>query len=154
MIQDFKMRRFGRGRPILGAAVVVGASRSAARHEVANQAQMSAEAQRQADSAHQRQLQEEAERDQKTQLAIQAALVEERSRDKSPMQPIQHFEQPHQQRGAVVGYCAACGTQRIAGHKFCSQCGTMHENAVDSGVAPPEYLETRDQVEDSKDLLA
>jgi hypothetical protein len=154
MIQDFKMRRFGRGRPVLGAAVLVGASRSAARHEVAKQDQMSAEAQRQADAAHQRQLQEEAERDQKTQLAIQAALVEERSRSKSPMPPVQHVEQSHQQRGAVAGYCAACGTRRIAAHKFCSECGTMHENAVNSGVPPPEYLETKGQVEDSKNLLA
>lgn len=143
-----------RGRPILGAALIVGASRGAARHEVAKQGQISAEAQRQAEAANQRQLQEEAARDQKTQLAIQTALVEERSRSKSPMPSVQHNVQPVQQRGGQAGYCTACGAQRNPANRFCGECGNRHEEALSSGLPPPEYLEARDQAKDSKDLLA
>jgi hypothetical protein len=142
-----------RGRPLLGAAVVVGASRSAARHEVARQSQMSAEALRQADAANQRQMQEEAARDQKTQLAIQAALAEERSRSKSPMPHEHHTQQLNQQGGAVVGYCAACGMQRMAVDKFCSRCGKMHAETLNAGGAPPQYLGEGALADDSKVLL-
>jgi hypothetical protein len=132
------MPRLMRGRPILGAAVVVGASRSVARHEVAKQNQMSTEAQRQADAVYQKQMQEEAARDQKTHLAIEAALVEERSRSKSPVPPIHHTQESGQPRGAVTGYCSTCGAQRTVTDRFCSRCGTMHAEANFAAGPPPQ----------------
>jgi hypothetical protein len=142
-----------RRRPLLGAAVLVGASRAAARHEVVRQDQISIEAQRQADAAHQRQMQEEAARDQKTQLAIQAALEKERSRSKSPIPHINENQQSGHPRGAVAGYCATCGAQCIATDRFCVSCGTMYPQLNTAGSAPPQYLETGPQNNDSKDLL-
>jgi hypothetical protein len=101
-------------------------------------------------------MQEEAARDQKTQQAIQAALVEERSRSKSPMPPVHHAQEAGQRTGAVVGYCAACGVQRLATDRFCSGCGTMHVASHQSNIAagsPPRYLEEGPMAEDSKELL-
>jgi L-fucose isomerase-like protein len=154
-MQALKMPRFMRGRPLLGAAVVVGASRSVAKHEVAKQNQMSSDAQRQADAAYQQQVQEEAARDQKTHLAIEAALADERSRNKSPMMHSnQEIIYSGQRREGVTGYCAACGTQRAATDRFCGGCGMKHAEAVMVERSPPEYLETGVSVDDSKDLLA
>jgi hypothetical protein len=143
------MRRFGRGRPLLATAVIVGASRNAARSQVAAQAQMNAEAERQAEAHYQRQVQEEAAREQKTQAQIQAALAEERSRSKSPMPPAQHNDQSGQ---PIIGFCPACGHQRTAVDKFCSACGKMlvQENALQN---PPQYLESEHQLKDPRDRL-
>src|ERR1700761_1846823 len=109
-----------RRRPLLGAAVVVGASRSAARREVARQGQLSAEAQRQAEAAQQQRALEEQLREHKTELAIQAALAKERSRSRSPLPPAAQSVQ-----AGAIGYCSTCGAQRVATDKFCGGCGAM-----------------------------
>ncbi|KFY28070.1 hypothetical protein V491_00642 [Pseudogymnoascus sp. VKM F-3775] len=67
-------------RPVLGAALVYGASRSAARHEVEEQNQRSVEAQLSADRAAEKQRFEEEQRERRTQLAIDEAIAKERSK--------------------------------------------------------------------------
>ncbi|MCJ1339115.1 hypothetical protein MMC09_004404 [Bachmanniomyces sp. S44760] len=91
------LRRGGRrGHPLLAGAVVVGASRSAARHEVSAQSQRDAEAQRSAERnqrednqrralANEQSRFEEQERERRTKLAIDEAIAIERSRSRGPL---------------------------------------------------------------------
>lgn len=123
---------FGRRRnPLLGAAIVVGASRSAARREVASQSQAAsaAEAQRRADQA---------EQDRRTQLAIDEALAVERKKNEELVQPRgQNQAQGHapsqppqysvdQDKGAGAFFCGACGALSNRNEKFCTNCGRKH----------------------------
>jgi hypothetical protein len=129
-------------RPILAAAFVVGASKSAAKHEVAKQSQQSAEAQRWADVAAQCRGQEEVARDAKTQLAINDAIAKERSRSISPLLPTQisngHEYQSGQARAVTAGYCLTCGMARQSNTRFCGGCGHSHDN-VPRNSATAEY---------------
>jgi rubrerythrin len=122
---------FGRRRPLLGTAVVVAASRSAARHEVAsqNQAASMAEMQRRADQA---------EQDRRTQLAIDDALMAERKKNEEAARlSDQNQAQGHYQsqppeysidRNKAAGsfFCSDCGTLSNRTEKFCSGCGRRH----------------------------
>ena len=79
----FKLTIIGsdmRRHPFLGTAVVVGASRSAARHKVEREEERSAQMQQQADREAAQGRYEEEERDRRTQLAIDEALAKERSK--------------------------------------------------------------------------
>ncbi|KAH6684753.1 hypothetical protein B0J14DRAFT_18556 [Halenospora varia] len=73
---------FGRGRrrPLLGAAVVMGASRSAAKHEVAKQEQVNRQMQQTADREALEKKLEREETERRTQQAIDNAIEEERKR--------------------------------------------------------------------------
>jgi hypothetical protein len=118
--------------------VVVGASRHAARREVAlqSQAASAAEAQRSADLA---------EQDRRTQLAIDEALAKER-REKEETRGKEERREREETRGkeemreaqsppqysmdktgaADTFYCGACGALSKRGEKFCSHCGRKH----------------------------
>lgn len=145
---------FGRRRPLLGAAVVVGASRSAARHEVERQAQRNAEMQLAADRAADKQRREEDERDRRTQLAIDEAIAKERSRtnqaeevppytkaitrerginDQTEQMPSYtgYGHGVDEKKGANVRYCPECQHVCKREDKFCSRCG--HKQPTDSG---------------------
>jgi hypothetical protein len=124
---------FGRRRaPILGTAVVIGASRAAARREVAyqNLAANAAETQRRADQI---------EQDRRTQLAIDEAIAAERRKNEEaaqsggkgqaqgyapPNQPPQYSVDQNKAAGAF--YCGACGELSSRNDKFCSNCGRRH----------------------------
>ncbi|KAL5371813.1 hypothetical protein DPSP01_013994 [Paraphaeosphaeria sporulosa] len=112
---------FGRRRPLLGAALVVGASRSAARHEVEREAQRSAEMQWAAEKAAVDKRREEEERDRRTQLALDEAIAKERQRTEST----QSSRQPGvgEKQAPNVRYCPSCGHACLRGAKFCSMCG-------------------------------
>jgi hypothetical protein len=68
-------------RPVLGAAVVYGVSRLAARREVERQEQRNAEAQLSAERAAEKQRRDEEERDRGTQFAIDDAIAKEQSKN-------------------------------------------------------------------------
>lgn len=147
------MFRRGRpGRPLLAGALIVGASRSAARHEVGVQSQYAAESQRAAERSRldeeqrvalavERSRREDQERERRTALAIDEAIVRERSRGRSPMPagvqdrgdghqapPGGAFFDPYSQ-GAPPAYMdngmAVEGTDymRVMGGRQCSSCG-------------------------------
>mgnify|MGYP006877403929 CR=1 FL=1 len=101
---------FGRRRrPILGAAVLVGASRAAARSEVQKQTQRDAETQIAVETAADRKWREERENERRTQLAIDEAIAKEKSRTEN--------------QGANMRYCSNCGNACERKDKFCSKCG-------------------------------
>ena len=137
---------FGRRRPLLGAAVLVGASRSAARHEVEKQAQRDAERHMAIEQAADKKWREEKENDRRTQLAIEEAIAKEKGRaengNRSTAYPeavptgygkAYQMEQapPYGSYGQPVGenqtattqYCPNCGYACKRGDKFCSKCG-------------------------------
>jgi hypothetical protein len=141
-----KMFHRGRGRPLLGAAVVVGASRSAARHEVAKQEQRNSEMQRAADSEAERKRREEEERDRRTQQAIDEAIEKERSRteqiEAAPRNTISntggagtaycagdvppyssHDPKTCERKEVNTRYCSECGNLCKREDKFCNRCG-------------------------------
>src|SRR6187402_1962192 len=108
---------FGRRRaPILGAAVVIGASRNAARREVAMQSQAASNAELQ------RRLAQE-EQDRRTQQAIDEALAKERAEKAATVQQKEHdpaqgstgvHQTPppyivNQNLGPGTFFCSACG---------------------------------------------
>lgn len=123
---------FGRRRPILGAAVLVGASRSAARHEVERQAERDAQVQMAADRSAEKRLLEEKERERRTQMAIEEAMAKERVRTdtaenlayRSDPMPTGYVNT--NQMGSAPPYTAygpSTGEQQCAQAKFCSNCG-------------------------------
>lgn len=142
---------FGRRRrPILGAAVVVGASRSAARREVQNQAERTAQAQAQqsqmqalqyeqeerAEAKRRREVEEENKR---TQLAIEAALAKEKSRHEDVLPPygtaqpaypgtVQPSYGMAQAGREEKIYCSSCGQLNRRVDKFCCGCGRQNQN--------------------------
>lgn len=72
---------FGRRRrPLLGTAVVIGASRSAARHDMAYQGQVAAGQQQAAQLQAELQMREEQDRERRTQAAINEAIAKEAKR--------------------------------------------------------------------------
>jgi hypothetical protein len=136
----------GRGRPLVGAAVVVGASRSAARHEVAKQEQRNLEMQRAADREAEHQRREEEERARRTQQAIDEVIEKERSRteqiEAAPRHTISNtggagtayraddvrsypsYDPKISDRKEVnTRYCSECGNLCKLQDKFCSRCG-------------------------------
>jgi len=70
-----------RRRPILGAAVVYGASRSAAKHEIAKQAERDMQTEAEIRMAEDRRQREEAERQRQQQAAIDQAVAREREQN-------------------------------------------------------------------------
>lgn len=136
----------GHGRPLLKAAVVVGASKSAAKHEVQKQEQRNLEMQRAADKAAEKERREEEERDRRTQLAIDEALQKERKRaeqadaelryakantggmgrtDQIYVPPTYFAYSPEadEKKGENTHYCPECRNRCKNGDKFCSGCG-------------------------------
>jgi hypothetical protein len=137
-------------RPVLGAAVVYGVSRSAARREVEEQEQRNAEARISAERAAEKQRREEEERERRTQLAIDEAIAKERSKNATvegePRYVIANTGgtgiidpyddvPPHSsyKRGlaadentgrATTHYCPECRNVCKLGDKFCSKCGS------------------------------
>jgi hypothetical protein len=141
-----KMFHRGHGRPLLGAAVVIGASRSAAKHEVAKQEQRNSEMQRAADREAERKRREDEERDRRTQLAFDEAIEKERSRagqaEAAPRNTISNTggagtayfaddvpsyssydPKTGERKGVNTHYCSECGNLCKRGDKFCSRCG-------------------------------
>ncbi|KAH7112212.1 hypothetical protein B0J11DRAFT_619797 [Dendryphion nanum] len=137
---------YRRRRPILGAALLVGASRSAARNEVEKQAQRSAETQMAAERAVDKSRREEEERERRTQLAIDEAIARERSRaqnaDRAPpnfkdaptghgtayqigqASPyVSYGQSVGEKQGANIRYCPNCAYVCALEDKFCSRCG-------------------------------
>jgi rubrerythrin len=112
-------------RPVLGAAVVIGASRSAARHEVANQNERDLEAEQAMEMRAEQQQREDVERDRRTQLAVKEAIIEERLRsDQGHLQTVDSG-------GGGRLYCSACGSGLHDSDRFCPGCGRQrtHGNA-------------------------
>lgn len=70
-----------RRRPLLGAAVVYGASRSAAKYEVAKQAERDTRAEAEMRMAEDQRRREEAERQRQQQIAIDQAVAREREQN-------------------------------------------------------------------------
>ena len=132
-------------RPLLGAAVVYGVSRSAARRGVEEQEQRNAEAQISAERAAEKQRREEEERERRTQLAIDEAIAKERSKnaavkaepryvipntgetgpydDVPPYSSYKRGPAADVNTGAVTHYCPECRNVCKLGDKFCSKCG-------------------------------
>ncbi|OCK82352.1 hypothetical protein K432DRAFT_349245 [Lepidopterella palustris CBS 459.81] len=141
---------FGPRRPVLGAAVLVGASRSAARREVEKQAQQNAEMQRAAERAADQKRRDEEEMERRTQLAIDEAIAKERNKaehiDRASYSTTGVSTEPGtthqinqttpyagQSRAANTRYCPNCGKICERGDKFCSMCG--YKQPTDEGPA-------------------
>ncbi|KAI5197923.1 hypothetical protein AUEXF2481DRAFT_516600 [Aureobasidium subglaciale EXF-2481] len=113
-----------RRRPLLGAALVVGASRSAARNEVEKQAAREAEARLAADTRRR----EEEERAMRTQRAIDESIARQYAAvGKQPEPPIYY---PGVQGASLanmkdVRYCRQCNSLCKLQDKFCSACGCI-----------------------------
>jgi len=135
-----------RRSPLLGAAVVIGASRSAARREVSKQELMqeerNAEIQRSNEEVRreaERKRYEEEEQKRRTQLAIDEAIAKERARTeqqaRAAVQPNPnisgHLDVPVN-RQAGDRYCVECGLACKREDKFCSRCGAKQPQ-------PPPY---------------
>jgi hypothetical protein len=146
IVDRHRSEMFGRRRPILGTAILVGASRSAARHEMEKQKQRDAETQIAIERAADKKRREEEENDRRTQLAIDEAIARERSRNEDASKlplcheavPVGHSTahpieqaQPYVSHGqgagekqeAKIWYCPGCGYGCKHGDKFCSKCG-------------------------------
>lgn len=114
-------------RPLLATAVVVGASRSAARREVEQQKMRDAEIQREAERSRT----EEQRREAQTQMAINEAVRQEteRQQQRSQLATNQAVAPPAYPNYAYDGqksnasYCPACGNACKHEDKFCSGCG-------------------------------
>jgi zinc-ribbon domain len=133
-LQFIETVMFGRRRPLLGAAVVIGASRSAARREVQRQGESTAAAQaqqiEQQEQAEIRRQREEAEQDKRTKSAIEEALIKERARVEETL-PSYRIAQSD---SAGKQYCPACGQLSKRDDKFCPACGRRHlRNGVNDG---------------------
>jgi hypothetical protein len=144
---------FGRRRPVLGAAVVYGASKSAARHEAEKQGQRNAEMQMAAERGADKKRREEEERDRRTQLAIDEALAKERSKNEQKLAvdaavarersrslaaatgggiadhtatehaPPSYTQGVDGKSGEKLRYCPNCGHKCNREAKFCAECG-------------------------------
>jgi hypothetical protein len=138
-----RRRRPGLGAPILGTALVVGASRSAARREVQRQgestAAMQAQMLDQQDREEAKRRRDEEDQDKRTQLAIEAALAKDRAsrgeeglpsygmaqngngRQYNQNENVQYGRS--QQDNTNSQYCPACGQLNQRDNKFCPGCG-------------------------------
>jgi len=135
-------------RPLLGAAVVYGVSRSAARRGVEEQEQRNAEARISAEKAAEQWRREEEERERRTQFAIDEAIAKERSKnaaveaepryaiakpkgtgiidaydDAPPYSSYNRGPAADENKGATTHYCPECRNVCKLGDKFCSRCG-------------------------------
>ncbi|KAJ8098140.1 hypothetical protein POJ06DRAFT_145745 [Lipomyces tetrasporus] len=126
-----------RRRPVLGTALLIGASRSAARHEVEEQARRDAEIQREAEI---RRLEEE-KREAHAQLAIKEAVSQEVGRQERQSQlaydqamtkggitnqtpqPGVHPSYGDDSHEANIRYCVGCGNACKREDNFCGRCG-------------------------------
>jgi hypothetical protein len=110
-----------RRRPLLGAAVLVGSSRSAARHEVDDENERELEREQAAEMRAEQKEYQDAERDRHTKLAISEALAKE------------HAESGHtyKQSADITGeeknvFCTECGQPVFQTDRFCTHCGQKH----------------------------
>jgi hypothetical protein len=112
---------FGRRHPILGAAVLVGASKSAARHEIEKQEQRDEEIQLVAE----RKRREEAETDKRTKLAVEEAIAKEKAINNKTEQAPAYTNYVHgiDQKKGSIRYCTECGHMCKLGDRFCAGCG-------------------------------
>lgn len=125
----------GRRSPLLGAAVVYGASRSGAKRGMQVEAERQATAQAQAqqrqaayESQRQREDQQKAESDKQKEemlnkereLARKEAELEVRERAN---RQDDRYLAPPSYGGMDVMFCSKCGTQCRIGDKFCGGCG-------------------------------
>ena len=127
----------GRRSPLLGAAVVYGASRSGARRgmqvEAERQAAMESQAlQNQAayEAQRDRENQRKAESDKQKQEALEKEKelarkeAELEAREKQLNRPDNRYLAPPAYGGLDVLFCTRCGNQCKVGDKFCGGCGT------------------------------
>ncbi|KAH8805198.1 hypothetical protein F5884DRAFT_859807 [Xylogone sp. PMI_703] len=142
---------FGRRRPILGTAVVVAASRSAARHEVARQSENAAQTQAAAYQAAEAKRLEQERNDRRMQEAIDKALADERkrvemeelqaqleaqkaerARDTGSARPPPYFDSPvvdynrpanPQGKAVATQFCPQCCNVCSIEDRFCGRCG-------------------------------
>ncbi|KAH6706620.1 hypothetical protein DL95DRAFT_334818 [Leptodontidium sp. 2 PMI_412] len=134
----------GRGRPLLAAAVVMGASKSAAKSEVAKQEQLNFQRQQAADREALEKQREKEETERHTQQVIHEEIERERSRTAQieadrqyatisnaggpgetyhpPSHPNYGPRAPERKK-AEGHYCSECGNFCMFGDKFCSKCG-------------------------------
>lgn len=137
-----------RRHPLLGAALVVGASKSAARHEMEKQAQRDNEARLVADckkrEEQERQIQtqlaieeaiakerleaerkkrEEEERQTQNQKAVEAAIARERSNLQVAPQIVNSTSGLDESKRVGPRYCPECGHACQHQDKFCVNCG-------------------------------
>lgn len=126
--------------------MLVGASRSAARHEVERQAERDAQARIAADRSAEKRLLEEKERERRTQMAIEEALAKERARTEPAENSVHRSDvmpagqvntnqmgsaPPYtaygpstgEQQGARAKFCPNCGYECAREDKFCGRCG-------------------------------
>lgn len=112
--------------PLLGTALIMGASRSSARHKVARQEQYHQNDQ----MANELRRRDEEDRERRTQAAIDEAIAKERQR----VEQVQAGESGIQ-NGSVKGdvnaekYCRRCGGGCRANDRFCTSCGCKLETA-------------------------
>ena len=141
---------FGRRRPIVGAAVVVAASRSAAKREVERQAQQNALAQQAIAMEAERKRREEAERDARTKAAIDEALERERARLPQETQRPATPNACHEKTSETVGFCATCGQPRKRQDRFCNRCGSQLPE-LDAGYQAPRSTMTEQEAKIPRD---
>ncbi|THY30584.1 hypothetical protein D6D01_03189 [Aureobasidium pullulans] len=122
-----------RRRPLLGAALVVGASRSAARNEVEKQAAREAEARLAADTRRR----EEEDRAMRTQRAIDESVARQYAAAGKQPEPPLYYPGPQGVPAAHglndVRYCRQCSNLCKLQDRFCSSCGCLQAT---SGVDP------------------
>ncbi|KFZ24073.1 hypothetical protein V502_01449 [Pseudogymnoascus sp. VKM F-4520 (FW-2644)] len=157
-INSFLCRTAMFRRPLLGAAVVYGASRSGARRGVEEQEQRNAEAQLSAEMAAEKQRREEEQRERRTQLAIDEAIAKERSKNTAIEAEPRYFipntggtgipddVPPYSKfnRGpgdavikrAATHYCPECRNVCQLGDKFCTKCGCRQPVDEERTVLP------------------
>lgn len=150
---------YGRRRrtPLLGAAVVLGTSRSVARREVDKREQLNADLQMRADQRAEEKRREDEERDKRTQLAIEQAIAKERlsaaqtvgtvsaspsisgrndTVNEAAQAPLYNrYEQGvGDKQGGNINYCRNCGQACERADKFCRKCGS--KQSIDEGIGP------------------
>ena len=132
-----------RSHPLLGAAVVVGASRSVARREVAQQTQAQVQRDQEIRYAEDRKRREQEETSRRTQLAIDESLAKERERvamsSRQPVEPPSHDAEPRSgsTKAENVRYCGACGSMCKFEDRFCPGCGAQQVQQQQSAPVVP-----------------
>lgn len=149
-------------RPVLGAAVVYGVSRSAARRGVQEEEQRNAEARMSAEMAAEKLRREEEQRERRTQLAIDEAIAKERSKntaieaesryvvpntggtgivdDVPPYSGFKRGPGDAEVKRAATHYCPECRNVCRSGDKFCTKCGCEQPVDDERTVLPKNQL--------------